>query len=197
MEHSVVIQGLHIRYLQKGAGIPVVLLHGYSFNAETWVEMRLFDELAQGYSVHSFDMPYGAKSRSDKLNTQNRDDYADFLNVMLQAFSFDKPLLIGASISGEVTLRYALRHKHAQALVVAGPVGVKMLENELSSITVPMLAIWGENDTISSPSGAKIIEEEVKNSEVHIIAGAGHPCYLDKPEEFTETVKDFFRRSTA
>ena len=79
MEHWATIRGLKIRYLMKGTGNPFVLLHGFSFLADTWVEMGLFDELAEKYSVYAFDMPYGAKSRSDKFSAENRDEYADFL----------------------------------------------------------------------------------------------------------------------
>jgi len=197
MEHYLSIQGLRIRYLQKGTGIPVVLLHGYSFSADTWIEIGLFEELSGVYSVYSFDMPYGAKSRSDKLNAQNRDEYADFLNNMLKTLNINKPTFIGASISGEVTLRYLLRGYSAQAAIVVGPVGIKGLGAQLSRIAIPLLAIWGEKDTISPPADSKILEAHVKNSEIRIIEGAGHPCYLDKPAKFTEIVKDFLQRTLA
>jgi abhydrolase domain-containing protein 14 len=197
MKHSLSIQGLSIHYLQKGTGIPVVLLHGYSFNAETWVEVGLFDELAGGYSVYSFDMPYGVKSRSDKFSAENRDEYADFLSNMLKTLNINKPILIGASISGEVTLRYLIRGYSAQAAIVVGPVGIKNLGSQLSRVTIPLLGIWGEKDTISSPADSKILEAYVKNAEIRIIKGAGHPCYLDEPVKFTEIVKDFLQRFSA
>jgi pimeloyl-ACP methyl ester carboxylesterase len=195
MEHILSIKGLSIRYFQKGTGIPVVLLHGYSFYAETWVEVGLFDVLAGDYRVYSFDMPYGAKSRSDKFNAEDRDEYADFLNTMLKMLTSDPPILIGASISGEVTLRYLIHGYNARAAVVVGPVGIRSLGSQLGSIDVPLLAIWGEKDTISSPDDSKILEFQVKNSEIRIIEGASHPCYLDEPEKFTEIVKDFLQRS--
>ena len=194
MEYIISIQGLRIRYLQKGKGIPVVLLHGYSFYAETWVEVGLFDALAGDYCVYSFDMPYGAKSKSDKFNAENRNEYADFLNTMLKKLTIANPLLIGASISGEVTLRYLIRGYNARAAVAVGPVGIKSLGNQLGRISIPLLAIWGEKDSISPPVTSTILESEVKNSEIRIIEGASHPCYLDEPEKFTEIVKDFLER---
>ena len=195
MEHTLSIQGLNIRFLQKGTGIPVVLLHGFSFYAETWVEVGLFDALAGDYSVYAFDMPYGTKSRSDKFNIENRDKYADFLNAMLKDLAIEKPILIGASISGEVILRYLIQGDHARSAVVVGPVGIRSLGNHLGRIAIPLLAIWGEKDTISSPNDSKILESHVQNSEIRIIEGASHPCYLDEPVLFTEVVKDFLKRS--
>jgi len=184
---------MRIRYLQKGTGIPVVLLHGYSFYAETWVDVGLFDALAKDYSAYAFDMPYGAKSRSDKFNTENRDEYAVFLNTILKEIAIENPILIGASISGEVTLRYLIHDYSARAAVVIGPVGIKSLGNQLGRIAIPLLGIWGEKDTVSPPTDSKILESYVRNSEIHIIDGANHPCYLDVPEKFAEIVKDFLR----
>jgi len=196
VEHSLTIKGLKIRYLQRGKGIPVVLLHGFSFNAETWVEIGLFDELAREYHVYSFDMPYGAKSRSDKFSAEVRDEYAEFLNDMLKTLNIQKPVLLGASISGEITLRYFIHGYSGRAGIVVGPVNTKSLDAQLSRIPVPLLAVWGERDTISLPTDSKLLESHVKNAEVHIIEGAGHPCYLDEPEKFKEIVKDFLKRFT-
>jgi len=205
MEHSVSIRGLKIRYLEKGKGAPIVLLHGFSFCAETWVEIGLFDELAKEYHVYSFDMPYGIKSRSDKFDAQNRDEYAEFLNDLLKTLNINEPILLGASISGEVTLRYLSSGHSAKAGIVVGPVNVKSLVPNLNRITVPLLVVWGERDDISSTDNSKILESHVnpvgihsygvKNTEVHILKEAGHACYLDKPEEFKVIVKDFLKKN--
>jgi abhydrolase domain-containing protein 14 len=195
MEHSVSIRGLKIRYLEKGKGAPVVLLHGFSFCAETWVEIGLFDELAKEYHVYSFDMPYGIKSRSDKFDAKSRDEYAEFLIDLLKTLNINEPILLGASISGEVTLRYLLSGYNAKAGIVVGPVNVKSLAPNLNRITVPLLVVWGERDDISSPDNSKILESHVRNTKVHILKKAGHACYLDKPEEFKVIVKDFLKKT--
>lgn len=195
MEHWATIKKLKIRYLMKGTGSPFVLLHGFSFLAETWVEMGLFDELAEKYSVYAVDMPYGAKSRSDKFSAENRDEYADFLKEMLQTLNIDKPVLLGASISGEVTLRYLSQGNSAKAGIVAGAVHVQNLVQRLEIITVPVLGVWGERDNISPPDNAKVLADHVKNSDAHVIKGAGHACYLDKPEEFKTLLRHFLKKA--
>ena len=193
MERVISVRGLNIRYLEKGGGLPFVLLHGFSFSADTWVEMGLFDELSKGYTVYSFDMPYGSKSRSDKFDAEDRDEYAVFLKDLLKTLDIQEPLLLGASISGDVTLRYLSSGYSAKLGIVAGPAGVKGLANRLNRIIVPLLAVWGSKDTISPPDGGQIVEASVKKSEVHILRGAGHACYLDKPEEFKTIVADFLK----
>ena len=195
MEHSVSIRGLKIRYLEKGKGAPIVLLHGLSFCAETWVEIGLFDELAKEYHVYSFDMPYGIKSRSDKFDAKSRDEYAEFLIDLLKTLNINEPILLGASISGEVTLRYLSNGYGAKAGIVIGPVNVKSLAPNLNRITVPLLVVWGERDDISPPDNSKFLKDNIKNSEVHILKEAGHACYMDKPKEFKIIVKDFLKKA--
>jgi abhydrolase domain-containing protein 14 len=193
MEQWATIKGLNIRYLMKGNGHSFVLLHGFSFFAETWLEMGLFDELTEKYCVYSFDMPYGVKSKSDKFEAGNRDEYAEFLHEMLKILNIDKPILLGASISGEVTLRYLLLGYEARAGIVAGPANVKSLTPVLERICVPLLAVWGDADDISRPEHAQIVAAHVKNSLVHVIKGAGHACYLDRPGEFKTLVRNFLQ----
>ena len=191
MEKWATIKGLNIRYLMKGIGNPFVLLHGFSFFAETWVEIGLFDELAEKYVVYAFDMPYGVKSKSDKFDAGNRSEYAEFLGEMLKKLNIDNPILLGASISGEVTLRYLSLGYDARAAILAGPANVKNLLPVLDRISVPLLAVWGESDNISPPENAEIISAHVKNSEVQVMQGAGHACYLDRPEEFKSLLRNF------
>jgi abhydrolase domain-containing protein 14 len=191
MEKWETIKGLNIRYLMKGIGNPFVLLHGYSFFAETWVEMGLFDELAEKYVVYAFDMPYGVKSKSDKFDAGNRSEYAEFLGEVLKNLNIDNPILLGASISGEATLRYLSLGYDARAAILAGPANVKNLLPVLDRISVPLLAVWGESDNISPPENAEIISAHVKNSEVQVMQGAGHACYLDRPGEFKSLLRNF------
>jgi abhydrolase domain-containing protein 14 len=194
MEHSVTVNGSKIRYLQKGTGKAFTLMHGMSFCAETWVEMGLFDDLARDYSVYSFDMPYGARSRSAKFAVANRDEYAEFLKDLLKSLGIDQSVLLGASISGEVTLRYLSKGYAAEAAIVAGPVGIKGLAAVLGTVNIPLLAIWGEKDSISPPENAEILTKHMANAEAHIIRGAGHACYLDRPEKFRSLVRDFLAK---
>jgi pimeloyl-ACP methyl ester carboxylesterase len=85
----------------------------------------------------------------------------------------------------------------ARAAILAGPANVKNLLPVLDRISVPILAVWGEIDNISPPENAKIISAYVKISEVQVIQGAGHACYLDRPEEFKTLVRNFLTTISA
>ncbi|MGB9728570.1 MAG: alpha/beta fold hydrolase [Thermoprotei archaeon] len=191
MEYYTYVNDLKIRFLNKGEGDPIILLHGYSFNANTWDEISLIQFLSEKYNVYAIDMPYGPKSKSDKFTAESRDEYAEFLKNILLKLNIMRPILLGASISGEVVLRYLSNNYDAMAGIVVGPVGVKLLAHRFNKINVPLLIVWGENDNIASLDDAKLLASSVKGSELYIIKNAGHACYLDKPEEFKSVIMMF------
>jgi len=185
------VQGLKIRYFVQGEGNNIVFLHGYSFNIETWLSINVIEELSKNYKVFAIDMPYGLRSKSDKFYSNNRDEYADFLNKIFLELNIISPIIIGASISGEVTLRYILRKYDARAAVVIAPSGISEIEEKLSEIKIPLLIVWGDKDDLIPLRNAYILKEKVKNSQLKIINNAKHACYLDKPDEFKGYLKEF------
>lgn len=190
-EKYIEVGGKRIRYLQEGSGRPLVLLHGWSFNADTWVEAGIFQRLAAQFEVYAVDMPYGVKSRSEHFKA-SRPEYAKFLRQILDALGLADPPLVGPSASGEVVLWYLAFGFPARAAVVVGPVGlVGELLEKLRNVETPILAVWGERDDISPPRNAELLR--ARNVKTYIIRGAGHAAYLDKPEEFLEVSMRFLQ----
>lgn len=187
-EAQIEVEGRRVRYIHGGAGKPLVLLHGWSFNADTWVESGIFAKLAQRYSVYAVDMPYGIRSKSDKFRAP-RPEYAVFLRRVLDRLGLGATPLVGPSASGEVVLWYLARDYPSAAAVVVGPVGLtEELLERLRGVKTPILAIWGDRDEISPPSNAELLKDVAR---IVIMKDAGHPAYLDKPEEFVKVVLDF------
>jgi len=65
----------------------------------------------------------------------------------------------------------------------------KYTEKELKQLDLPTLIVYGEKDT-----GFKQYAEKMNNipgSEVFMMKGAQHACYLDNPEEFNARVIEF------
>ncbi|MGB9704866.1 MAG: alpha/beta fold hydrolase [Pyrobaculum sp.] len=189
-EKYVAVEGRRVRYLVGGSGKPLVLLHGWSFNADTWVESGVFNTLASHFTVYAIDMPYGIKTKSERFQAPRR-EYAVFLRRVLDALGLADPPLVGPSASGEVVLWYVAKRLPTRAAVVVGPVGLagELLE-ELRGAGVPILAVWGERDEVSPPSKASLLRDLAK---VVVLRDAGHAAYLDKPGEFVEAVLDFLR----
>jgi Predicted hydrolases or acyltransferases (alpha/beta hydrolase superfamily) len=183
------VEDKRVRYIVGGSGKPLVLLHGWSFNADTWVESGIFSAFAERYTVYAIDMPYGIRTKSERFHAP-RAEYARFLRQVLDALGLVDPPLVGPSASGEVVLWYLARKYPAKAAVVVGPVGlVDELLTALAEVETPILAVWGERDEISPPTNAQLLRG--KNVKTIILKDAGHAAYLDKPKEFVEAVVEF------
>ena len=63
------------------------------------------------------------------------------------------------------------------------------LTDILQNITASSLLIYGENDTATPVSDAKIIESRIKDSGLCIIKGAGHWSFVEKPGEVLAIIK--------
>ena len=61
----------------------------------------------------------------------------------------------------------------------------------ISSITQPVLIIWGVNDVITSRDLSEEIKQNLPGSELCIIPDAGHVVMIDGRNAFNEAVKDF------
>lgn len=62
----------------------------------------------------------------------------------------------------------------------------------LSKIKSPTLLVWGEQDTATPISHAKIMEKEIEYSGLVILQNAGHFSYLDQFPQFCRIVSRFF-----
>ncbi len=65
------------------------------------------------------------------------------------------------------------------------------LRNILHNIKCPSLLIWGENDTATPLSDAKIMESLISDSGLCVIKGTGHFSFCEKPYEANVIVKNF------
>jgi pimeloyl-ACP methyl ester carboxylesterase len=63
----------------------------------------------------------------------------------------------------------------------------------LPRIAVPTLLIWGELDARSPLSVAYQFQQEIPDTKLVVIPGAGHVSNLEQPELFDEAVREFCR----
>jgi len=70
----------------------------------------------------------------------------------------------------------------------------RVLQEDLSeqarAITAPTLLIWGENDSATPVWMGKKLAQLISSSRIHIIEGAGHYVFLDRPGEVTSLIWD-------
>jgi non-heme chloroperoxidase len=93
---------IEIHYEDHGAGEPVVLIHGYPLNGNSW-ERQERELLANGYRVISYDRRGFGRSSQPTVG-YDYDTFAADLNALLEHLELSNIVLAGFSMgSGEVT----------------------------------------------------------------------------------------------
>jgi non-heme chloroperoxidase len=93
---------IEIHYEDHGSGQPVVLIHGYPLNGNSW-ERQERELLAKGYRVISYDRRGFGRSSQPTVG-YDYDTFAADLNALLEHLALNDIVLVGFSMgTGEVT----------------------------------------------------------------------------------------------
>jgi 4,5:9,10-diseco-3-hydroxy-5,9,17-trioxoandrosta-1(10),2-diene-4-oate hydrolase len=108
-DRYVTVDGLNIRYLEEGRGVPALLLHGASLGSSADVFRRNLKALgANGIRAIAFDLPgFGKSDATDDLSAGYKK------KVVLKPwtrFALDRAALIAHSASGNAAMGIALEH---------------------------------------------------------------------------------------
>ena len=174
--------GHPIHTLQGGpdVGPLVLLLHGKMFKAATWQEIGTLTKLADaGYRVVALDLPGFGKSKAGDIEP------VEVIKATISQKAPNGAILLGPSMGGRIALEFTLAHQDLViGLILVGAVGVQENKERLKDISLPCLAIWGEEDSISPLANGHLLQQGIKDAELKVIQGAAHPCYLDQPDEW-------------
>ncbi len=97
-------------------------------------------------------------------------------------------------MSGKYSLPFIAKYPELlNGLVAVAPVGISQLSSQLQGIELPILAIWGSDDTVVPLSQADKLLQAMPNGQKVILADAGHACYMNKTDEFHEQLLEFIR----
>lgn len=64
--------------------------------------------------------------------------------------------------------------------------------SQLGQINTPTLIMVGDQDVATVPAKSMRMQEAIANSELLILEGAGHSASIEKPEDVSRALKDFF-----
>ncbi len=112
------VAGNDIHYLEKGAGPPLVFLHGFGGCAQGWYQQ--FEALSGRFRVLAYDSVNHGHSVNSPAG-EAEPDRADELEGFLAALGIERPILAGNSMGAMTLLRWATRHPgDATALIPSG-----------------------------------------------------------------------------
>lgn len=121
--------GVRIRYLVRGSGPPVVLVHGFSADLElSWVGPGILDALAARYQVIALDQRgHGASDKPHDPAAYGA-HFVDDLVRLLDHLKIERAHVIGYSMGGQVTLNLVTRHPERVRSAVLGGYGWRPAE---------------------------------------------------------------------
>ena len=113
------IKNLDINYIDYGEGKnEIVLLHGWGQNIEMMKPVG--DKLKKSNRIIIIDLPgFGNSSEPDTIWTMY--DYTDAVKELLDSLKVKKPILVGHSFGGKISLIYASKYKVDKLILFGSP----------------------------------------------------------------------------
>ena len=101
---------IELYYTDQGSGQPVVLIHGFPLNGESWGKQQAA-LLDAGYRVIAYDRRgFGASTKV--ASGLDYDTFAADLHALLEDLDLSDVVLVGFSMGALVAQRFAIDHPH-------------------------------------------------------------------------------------
>jgi pimeloyl-ACP methyl ester carboxylesterase len=108
---------IELYYEDHGTGQPVVLLHGYPLDGNSW-ELQARELLAAGYRVLTYDRR-GFGGSSKVATGYDYDTFAADLDILLETLDLHDVILVGFSMGTGELARYVKNHGHERVAKLA------------------------------------------------------------------------------
>jgi pimeloyl-ACP methyl ester carboxylesterase len=120
-DNSVMVNGQPVYYTVRGAGEPVVLVHGFAEDGTLW--QNQVPVLENKYRLIIPDLPGSGRSAisNEQLSTANvqwsMDYFAECIRHILDKEGIEAVAMIGHSMGGYITLAFAEKYPHRLSLL--------------------------------------------------------------------------------
>ena len=121
MDKFFTYQSLRLHYTDCGEGHPILLLHGWGCNTDTFNAIRPFLEVR--FRVLTVDFA-GFGQSDEPTKVWGVEEYTRSIEALAKAEGVENPILIGHSFGGRVSIVYASRNK-VQKVMLVDSAGVK------------------------------------------------------------------------
>ncbi|WP_353822027.1 alpha/beta fold hydrolase [Mesorhizobium sp.] len=106
------IDGNRIHYVDVGDGQPIVFLHGLGAQLHHF-RHTLFAHFGPGYRLIALDRPGSGYSVQARGATGRLPEQAELVRRFIETLGLEKPLVVGHSLGGAITLTLAVEHPEA------------------------------------------------------------------------------------
>lgn len=102
--------GVRIRYIERGTGEPIVLLHGIGGSVQTWIDAGVLESLAVDHRVIAFDARGHGKSEKPHDPKQYGREMALDVVRLLDHMSLRRAHIVGYSMGAAITSQLLVIH---------------------------------------------------------------------------------------
>lgn len=120
---QIIVQKLLTYYEIHGKGRPLVVLHGWGSNLNSFA--MILPELSKKYKIYLLDLPGFGKTQAPKTDWHVA-DYVLFVEEFLEKFNLHKSHFLGHSFGARVLIKLAAQKPElCEKLILTGAAGIK------------------------------------------------------------------------
>jgi pimeloyl-ACP methyl ester carboxylesterase len=139
------VDGVRLHYVERGEGVPVVLLHGNGSMIQDFATSGVLDRAAERYRVIAFDRPgygYSVRPRGRLWTPQAQ---AELLYKALGKLGVDRAIVVGHSWGTLVAVALASRHPESvRSLVLLSGYYFPTPRADVALLSPPALPLIGD-----------------------------------------------------
>lgn len=118
------LAGRSTHFVERGQGKPVVLIHGFNLDSNTWI--KNLDSLASRFKVYAIDLWGQGLSTRQPLN-YGYDLFAEQVRFFMEALNLQSASLVGHSMGGGTSIVFSLKNRDkVEKLVLLDSAGIPM-----------------------------------------------------------------------
>ncbi|MGB8604718.1 alpha/beta fold hydrolase [Bradyrhizobium sp.] len=138
------VNGVHLHYVERGSGEPLVLLHGNGSMIQDFESSGLIDLAAKNYRVIVFDRPGFGHSDRPRNVVWTPDAQAELIRRALDRLGVSHTIVLGHSWGASVAVALALRFPElVSGLVLASGYYYPTLRPDVVALSAPAVPLVG------------------------------------------------------
>jgi pimeloyl-ACP methyl ester carboxylesterase len=161
----VTVNGTRLHFVIKGAGRPVVLIHGNPGSCQDWT--RLLGPLSIHNKAIAFDRPGHGHSDRPKHEEATVEVQARLLHDALNQLKIERPVVVGHSWGGALALVYAMNYpKEVAGVVLVAPAIYESQDSDSFLTKLPAVPVVGDavNFVLTPLFAASVVRSDLKKA---------------------------------